>query len=42
MTTEKLVETAIGGIVALKIIDTGFKMMEPKKRKGKRKQGGFL
>jgi hypothetical protein len=40
MTSEKILETAVGGLVAIKILETGSKLItkQPKKKKSK----GFL
>lgn len=40
MTTEDLINTTLGAVVSLKVIETGFNMIDKKTKK--RKQKGFL
>jgi hypothetical protein len=40
MTTQQMVENVVGAVVAIKVLDVGMKIIEPKKKKGK--QRGFL
>lgn len=41
MGTEEVINTTIGAVVSLKVIETGFKMIDKQTKKG-RKQKGFL
>ena len=42
MTTEGMIENVVGAVVAIKVLDVGMKIMEPKKAKRKRGHKGFL
>jgi hypothetical protein len=43
MVTEQIINTVVGGLVTIKVLETGTKMMDrPRKKKKGNKHGGLL